>query len=265
MDCHSLLQGIFLTQGLNPALQADSLSSEPPEKPNFKCRSFQLENFTKYSICSLTPVCKASHSVPGVGNGNPLHCSCLRNSMDRGAWRTTVHGVAKSRTRLNSYLVLQSPLTEKSLKNQCLATDRARTTVLIPLSHLRLARCPGQSSPHLSQQFEPANQSYFKPPSALGFLLLGFPSAASGNCCCLVHSWTLEHQKAPGSSCPDHPTQSWGCGQCQNAKVTLLCLCSPHFPHGSTLTHPAASLASPLEYPMSISNVRGSNQNPHLL
>ena len=22
---------------------------------------------------------------PGVGNGNPLHCSCLENSMDRGA------------------------------------------------------------------------------------------------------------------------------------------------------------------------------------
>ena len=27
-------------------------------------------------------------------NGNPLQYSCLRNAMDRGAWRTTVHGVA---------------------------------------------------------------------------------------------------------------------------------------------------------------------------
>ena len=35
---------------------------------------------------------------PGEGNGNPLHYSCLGNSMDRGAWWTTVHGVAKSRT-----------------------------------------------------------------------------------------------------------------------------------------------------------------------
>ena len=26
---------------------------------------------------------------PGVGNGNPFHCSCLENSMDRGAWWTT--------------------------------------------------------------------------------------------------------------------------------------------------------------------------------
>ena len=35
---------------------------------------------------------------PGEGNGNPLQCSCLENSMDRGAWQTTVHGVAKSWT-----------------------------------------------------------------------------------------------------------------------------------------------------------------------
>ena len=33
---------------------------------------------------------------PGGGNGNPLQCSCLENPMDRGAWRATVHGVAKS-------------------------------------------------------------------------------------------------------------------------------------------------------------------------
>jgi len=29
------------------------------------------------------------------GNDNPLQCSCLGNSMDRGAWEATVHGVAK--------------------------------------------------------------------------------------------------------------------------------------------------------------------------
>ena len=34
------------------------------------------------------------------GNGNPLQYSCLENPMDRGAWRATVHGVAKSQTRL---------------------------------------------------------------------------------------------------------------------------------------------------------------------
>ena len=37
-------------------------------------------------------------SIPGlgrVGNGNPLQYSCLENSMDRGAWWATVHGVTK--------------------------------------------------------------------------------------------------------------------------------------------------------------------------
>ena len=33
---------------------------------------------------------------PGGGHGNPLQYSRLENSMDRGAWRATVHGVAKS-------------------------------------------------------------------------------------------------------------------------------------------------------------------------
>ena len=33
--------------------------------------------------------------TPGVGNGNPFPYSCLENSMDRGAWLATVHGVAK--------------------------------------------------------------------------------------------------------------------------------------------------------------------------
>ena len=32
---------------------------------------------------------------PEEGNGNPLHYSCLENPIDRGAWRTTVHGVAR--------------------------------------------------------------------------------------------------------------------------------------------------------------------------
>ena len=35
---------------------------------------------------------------PGEGNGNPLQYSCLENSMDRGAWWATVHGVTKSQT-----------------------------------------------------------------------------------------------------------------------------------------------------------------------
>ena len=45
-------------------------------------------------------------SVPGSGrplgggHGNSLQYSCLENSMDREVWWATVHGIAKSRTRL---------------------------------------------------------------------------------------------------------------------------------------------------------------------
>ena len=45
-------------------------------------------------------------SIPGLGGSpggrpdNPLQCSCLENSTDRGTWRATVHGVTKSQTRL---------------------------------------------------------------------------------------------------------------------------------------------------------------------
>ena len=47
---------------------------------------------------------RVAGSVPGsgrstgIGNGNPFQYSCLGNSMDRGAWRDTVCGVAKSWT-----------------------------------------------------------------------------------------------------------------------------------------------------------------------
>ena len=37
---------------------------------------------------------------PGEGCGNPLQYSCLENPMDRGAWQTMVHRVAKSWTQL---------------------------------------------------------------------------------------------------------------------------------------------------------------------
>ena len=41
-----------------------------------------------------------SRRFPGEGNGYPLQYSCLENSVDRGAWQTTVPGIAKSLTQL---------------------------------------------------------------------------------------------------------------------------------------------------------------------
>ena len=39
---------------------------------------------------------------PGVGNCNPLQCSCLESSTDRGTWRAAVHGVARSWMQLST-------------------------------------------------------------------------------------------------------------------------------------------------------------------
>jgi len=49
-------------------------------------------------ICKYVGSIPESGRSPGGGNGNPLQYSCLENSMDRGAWWATVHGVAKSQT-----------------------------------------------------------------------------------------------------------------------------------------------------------------------
>ena len=56
------------------------------------------------------------------GHGNPLQYSCLRNPMDRGAWRDTVHGVAK-----------ESDMTQQ-LNTHHLPRDRATLCKLSDLS-----------------------------------------------------------------------------------------------------------------------------------
>ena len=43
---------------------------------------------------------------PGKGNSYPLQYSGLENSMDRGAWKPTVHGIAKSQTQLHDFRII---------------------------------------------------------------------------------------------------------------------------------------------------------------
>ena len=58
---------------------------------------------------------------PGVGNGNSPQYSCLGNSMNRGAWWDTVHGVTKSqmlKLKLQNFghLMPRTNSMEKTLK-----------------------------------------------------------------------------------------------------------------------------------------------------
>ena len=66
---------------------------------------FLLIGFPGGSVVKKPPASAGDvGSVPGLGtsagegNGNPLQYSYLGNSMDRGAWRATVHGVTKNQT-----------------------------------------------------------------------------------------------------------------------------------------------------------------------
>ena len=47
---------------------------------------------------SESKMLKMTKNISGERNGNPLQYSCFENSMDRGAWRATVHGIAESDT-----------------------------------------------------------------------------------------------------------------------------------------------------------------------
>ena len=53
---------------------------------------------------------------PGEGNGHPSQYSCLENSMNRGAWWTTVHGVTKSPLDWKYRTVLSHSVVSDSLR-----------------------------------------------------------------------------------------------------------------------------------------------------
>ena len=52
-------------------------------------------NARDFKICGFNHWFRRS---PGGGHSHPLQYSCLENPMDRGAWQTQVHRVAKSQT-----------------------------------------------------------------------------------------------------------------------------------------------------------------------
>ena len=58
---------------------------------------------SKNSACKIGDLCLIPGSGRSSGEGNvyPLQYSCLENSVDKRAWRATVHGVAKTQTQLS--------------------------------------------------------------------------------------------------------------------------------------------------------------------
>ena len=63
-------------------------------------QGFPSGSDSKESVCNVGDLglIPGLGRVPGEGNGNPLHYSCVENSMDREARWATVHGVTKSQT-----------------------------------------------------------------------------------------------------------------------------------------------------------------------
>ena len=67
---------------------------------------------------------------PGEGDGNPLQYSCLENPMDGGAWWATVHGVAKSRTRLSDFTYTYTLLSKYKKQVGGLGCSVTKSTVI---------------------------------------------------------------------------------------------------------------------------------------
>ena len=67
------------------------------------------DSLVAQAIKNLPAIIGDPGSTPGLGrsagqgNGNPLQYSCLKNSMDTGAWWATVHEVTKSQTQLSDW------------------------------------------------------------------------------------------------------------------------------------------------------------------
>ena len=63
---------------VDPVLQADSLLSKPPGKPESSQGPTKM--YMDWKLARISPL------KTGEGNGNPLQYSCLENPMDGGAW-----------------------------------------------------------------------------------------------------------------------------------------------------------------------------------
>ena len=80
-----------------------SLKNDRMISVHFQGKPFSITAILVYAPTSNTKEAKVWTFLwrpTGEGNGTPLQYSCLENPMDAGVWWATVHGVAKSQTRL---------------------------------------------------------------------------------------------------------------------------------------------------------------------
>ena len=91
----------------SPALEADSLLSEPPGPLTVLLPLIRILVSTLNCVIQNKSRVVLEETLFGntsaIETGTPLQYSCLENPMDGGAWWTAVHGVAKSRTRLSDF------------------------------------------------------------------------------------------------------------------------------------------------------------------
>ena len=101
-------------------------------------------------LCGKEAACHAgevgpipgSGRSPGEGNGNPLQYSCLENSMDRGAWRATVHGVALEWLNNNNYPQHAFQIQWKSIRSY-LCTSVTQTQAFVLFRCLSIQKAKG--------------------------------------------------------------------------------------------------------------------------
>ena len=105
MSCHSLLQGIFLTQESSLHLLycrwiLYCWATREAQVSSVGTWNRLLLFIPAYGFV-FNYYCLDSYF--GEGNGTPLQYSCLENPMDGGAWWAAVYGVAQSLTQLKQF------------------------------------------------------------------------------------------------------------------------------------------------------------------
>ena len=106
----------------------------------------------KESVCNVGDphLIPGSGRSPGEGTGYPLQYSCLENSMDKGAWQSTVHEVAKCQTWLrDQHLHSASTFLMRSSRDAIKAPGVQRELTMY--SYTRLQQCQQKKGKWLSK------------------------------------------------------------------------------------------------------------------